>query len=112
MHSINRVLLVGRVTEAGPKLTYSPEGNPQCSFTLLLEDPGPDGKRYKVFVPIECFSKHGEWAAEHLNAEDVVLVDGKLKWKSWLDKQGQKQGRLGVMAWAVTVLQGTVVSAN
>jgi hypothetical protein len=30
-----------------------------------------------------------------------VLVDGKLQWKSWLDRKGEKQGRLAVLAWKV-----------
>jgi single stranded DNA-binding protein len=104
MTSINRVLLVGRVTEAGPKLTYSPGGSPQCTFTLLLEDPGPDGKRYKLFVPVDVFGKQAEPVAEQINVGDVVLVDGKLKWKSWLDQQGVKQGKLVVLAWAVSLV--------
>jgi single stranded DNA-binding protein len=112
MNGINKVILAGHVTEAGPKLTYSPEGTPQCSFTLLLEEAGRDGHVYKLFLPVEVFSTHGEWAAEHLNAGDLILVDGKLKWKTWVDKKGEKQGRLAVMAWQVSLMSTPAASTN
>jgi single-stranded DNA-binding protein len=80
MTSINKVIICGRVTDAGPKLTYASEGTPQCAFTLIVEEPGRDGAPFKLFVPVEVFGK-----------------------------QGQKRGRLGVMAWAVNLLQGAAV---
>ncbi len=110
--SINRVLLVGRVTEAGPKLTYSSDGSPQCIFTLLLEEPAKDGTMFKLFVPVEVFGKQAEPVAEQINAGDTVLIDGKLKWKSWIDKQGEKQGRLGIMAWQVSLVGTTAPAAS
>jgi single-strand DNA-binding protein len=110
--NINKVIICGRVTDAGPNLTYGNKGTPQCAFTLMVEEPGRDGAPFKLFVPVEVFGKQAEAVTEQIDAGDVVLVDGKLKWKSWLDKQGQKQGRLGVMAWGVTVVQPAAVSAN
>jgi single-stranded DNA-binding protein len=110
--NINKIITCGKITDAGPKLTYSTEGSPQCGFTLMVTEPGRDGAPFKVFVPVEVFGKQAELVAEQINAGDLVLVDGKLKWKSWLDKQGQKQGRLGVLGWAVHVTQPAVVSAN
>jgi single stranded DNA-binding protein len=102
--SLNKVIICGKVTDASLKLTYTSEGTPQCAFTLMVEELGRDGSSFKLFVPVEVFGKQAEPVAEQINAGDVILVDGKLKWKSWLDKKGEKQGRLGVMAWAVSLL--------
>jgi single stranded DNA-binding protein len=112
MTSLNKVIICGKITDAGPKLTYTSEGTAQCSFAIMLKEPGRDGTPFKLFVPVEVFGKQAEPVAEQLNAGDTVLVDGKLKWKSWIDKKGEKQGRLVVMAWAVNVLQGAAVSTN
>jgi single stranded DNA-binding protein len=114
MNGVNKVIVAGQVTEAGPKLTYSSEGTPQCRLTLVVEEAGKDGHVYKLFLPVEVFSAHGEWAAQHVNAGDTILVDGKLKWKSWMDKKGEKQGRLAVMAWQVSLLgtPASMVSSN
>ncbi len=112
MLAINKVIVIGRVTDAGPKLTYSSEGTPQCSFTLLIEEAGKDGANvFKLFVPIEVFGTHGEWVVEHVNVGDLVCIDGKLRWKSWIDKKGEKQGKLGVMAWQVAHLHHVASSA-
>jgi single-stranded DNA-binding protein len=104
MHAINKVIVMGCVQE-GLKLTYGPEGTPQCSLTLLLEEGGKDGGTYKLYLPVDVFSTHAEWVAEHVHAGALVLIDGKLRWKSWVDKQGQKQGKLALMAWQVTLVQ-------
>jgi single-stranded DNA-binding protein len=112
MNGINKVILAGQVADAGLKLSYSSEGTPQYHFTLLLEEAGKDGQVYRLFLPVEVFSTHGQWAAEHLNASDRILVDGKLKWKSWVDKKGEKQGKLMVMAWQVSLLGTPTLSSN
>jgi single-strand DNA-binding protein len=106
VHAINKVIVMGRVQE-GLKLTYSPEGTPQCSLTVLVEEGGKDGSTYKLYLPVDVFSTHAEWVAAHVNAGDLVLIDGKLRWKSWLDTQGQKQGKLALMGWQVSLLTPT-----
>ena len=45
----------------------------------------------------------GEEAAV-LSAEDYVAVEGKLKWKSYVDKTGTKRSTLCVLARRLTVL--------
>jgi single-stranded DNA-binding protein len=51
--------------------------------------------------PERLLGDKAEQAAETLTAGDLVLVDGKLQWKSWLDRTGEKHGRLAVLAWKV-----------
>jgi single-strand DNA-binding protein len=99
--TINKVILCGRLTEDGCRLTYTTEGTPHVSFTLLLEEASKQGYTYKLYIPIDLFGDKAEQVAETMTAGDLVLVDGKLQWKSWLDRKGEKQGRLGVLAWQV-----------
>jgi hypothetical protein len=45
---LNRAVIIGKVTSAGPKLTYAENGTPTCSFWLEVTELGKDGKlRYK-----------------------------------------------------------------
>ncbi|MDQ3830548.1 MAG: single-stranded DNA-binding protein [Candidatus Tectomicrobia bacterium] len=113
MFALNKVLLTGAVSEAGPKLNY-PEsgGNPVCSFTLIVTEKGPNGQAFKLFVPVDVFGKDAENTAERLEAGMPVFIDGKLKWKSWVDKKGEKQGRLTVMTWSVQVGEEPVASGS
>src|SRR5262245_43182536 len=48
--NINKVIICGRVTDAGPKLTYSSEGNAQYAFTLMVEEPGRDGAPFRTLL--------------------------------------------------------------
>jgi single-stranded DNA-binding protein len=56
---------------------------------------------YKLYIPVDLFGDKAEQTAETINAGDLVLVDGKLQWKSWLDRTGEQHGRLTVLAWKV-----------
>jgi single-stranded DNA-binding protein len=55
----------------------------------------------RLYVPVDVFGDRAEKVAEAVGAGDTVLVDGKLRWRSWFDKRGEKQGKLAVLAWSV-----------
>src|SRR6266545_3145316 len=104
MLAINKVLLVGKVTDAGPKISWTAQGTAQTSLTIQIEEPGRDGQVFKLFVPIVLDGKMAEQAAESVNAGDLVAIDGKLGWTSRVDKKsGEKIGKLTVVAWSVQV---------
>jgi single-stranded DNA-binding protein len=65
---------------------------------------GKEGQALKLFVAVEVYGAQAEWTAEHLDRGALILVDGKLKWKSALDKRGMKQGRLMVLGWQVSLV--------
>jgi single-stranded DNA-binding protein len=112
MLSLNKVILCGAVEKPGPKLTYASAGTPECRFTVRLDEPGKSGEVFKLFVTVLVYSTHGEWCFEHLSADDTVLIDGKLRYHSWLDKAGVKQSKLAVMAWQVSPVVRSAVSSN
>jgi hypothetical protein len=63
-------------------------------------------------VPIDAAPSCAESIAEAISDGDCVLVDGALKWKSWVDKKtGEKQGKLAVLAWAVAVVTPALVES-
>jgi single-stranded DNA-binding protein len=98
------VILLGRVTTAGPKLTYPEKlgGHPTCSFWVQVDEPGKDGQIYSSYLPVEITGKHAEDVASELNPGDEVCLDGKLKYKTTIGKDGHKRGSVIVTAWFVT----------
>jgi hypothetical protein len=46
---LNHVTLIGKATDAGPKLLYSDNGQPECRWTLAIEEPGAQGKMFTTF---------------------------------------------------------------
>jgi single-stranded DNA-binding protein len=44
---------------------------------------------------------HAEGTAETFEAGDTVRVEGTLRWRRWVDKKSESQGKLAVLAWSV-----------
>ena len=106
---LNHVTLTGTL-ELDPITRFQDTGTPQVRFTLRVDEPGPAGQRFKLFVPVEAYGPAGAQAGE-LIAGAVVLVAGKLKWTSYTDKHGQKRTSLCVLARLVKRLAPAAVAA-
>ena len=106
---LNHVTLTGTL-ERDPITRLQDTGTPQVRFTLRVDEPGPAGQRFKLFVPVEVWGQAAEQAGE-LAAGEPVLVAGKLKWTSWTDKQGQKRTSLCVLARLVKRLAPAAMAA-
>ncbi|MGH8072254.1 MAG: single-stranded DNA-binding protein, partial [Candidatus Entotheonellia bacterium] len=79
---LNHVVLIGRVTEHGPKLTYTEPGQPECRWTLAIEEPGAGGKVFTSYIPCAAYGRPAETMAEQLEAGLMVCIrDGKLKFR-------------------------------
>ena len=85
-------------------------GTQQVHFTLRLEEPGPAGQAFKLYVPVEVY-KDATALAGDLHAGAGVLVGGKLMWRSYTAKDGAKKSTLAVLARLVKVLAPAAVSA-
>jgi Single-strand binding protein family len=76
--AVNHVVLVGKLTDAGPKLTYSDAGKPECRLTVMLTEASKTGQAFTVYVLVFVVGQGAEQAAEQLDAGDLVSVDGRL----------------------------------
>ena len=106
---LNHVTLTGTL-ERDPITRFQDTGTQQVSFTLRVDEPGPAGQLFKLFVPCEAYGSAAAHAGE-LTAGAVVLVAGKLKWTSSTDKQGQKRTSLCVLARLVKRLAPAAIEA-
>jgi hypothetical protein len=102
--SVNRVILVGRCSQYGPKIAWTDQGKPQTSFTLVLEE-----GTYKTFVPVLCVGAGAEAAAEDIAANELLLVDGRLSWKAGRTKDA---GKLVVVCFGVERLAGATAAVE
>ena len=73
---LNHVTLTGTL-ERHPITRFTDGGTPQVSLTLRVDEPGPAGQLFTLFVPCEAYGQAGEHAGE-LTAGVVLLVAGKL----------------------------------
>jgi single-stranded DNA-binding protein len=113
MFSINKAIVGDKVTDDGVKLTYGENGTPEARWTLMVEEAGANHS-FTLYVPCSAWGKAAETIAEQLDPGDVIFIpDGKLKFRSWVTKTGEKKTRLEVSTWSVQVIEkAAVTSAN
>jgi single-stranded DNA-binding protein len=106
--AINHVVLTGKCAEPGPKLTYNATSKPECRLTLMVED-GKGEQTFCLYIPTFVYGTGAERTAEEVDSGDIIAVDGRLRWKSTLKKDGTKLG-LCVSCFGVEVLVKAAVS--
>ena len=100
MSSLNKVLLMGRVTR-DPELRHTPKGRPVAELSLAINrvwtEEGP--KREEVtFVDVILWNRVAEIAQQYLRKGSPVFIEGRLELDTWEDKKsGQKRSRLRVV---------------
>jgi hypothetical protein len=94
-----------------PHARFEDAGSQVTTFPLVITEPGKEGQTFSLCVGCESYGRTAEHAAT-LSAEDVVSVEGKLKYPSSIDKQGQKKSTLCVLVRALTVLVPSGVAAH
>ncbi len=107
MVDFNRVILAGRLTR-DPETRFTPAGVAVTGFSIAVN------RRYKSnnelkeevsFFDIVVFGKTGENCAEYLSKGRPVLVEGRLRQRSW-ESDGVKRSKVEVVADNVQFLGG------
>lgn len=115
MH-LNKAIVVGVVTSAGPKLRYDERSHPTCTFWLAVEEANKDGQAHHTYIPVEIIGKYAESAAESLERGTECLVEGRLQYRKSIGKDGKEKAGLVLTSWYVTIgspaLAGVPVAAR
>jgi single-strand DNA-binding protein len=101
MAYLNKVFLIGNLTR-DPELRMTPKGTAICQFGIAVnrqfKDESGATRDETTFVDIEAWGKQGELVAKYLNKGSPAMVEGRLKFDQWEDKQsGQKRSKLKVV---------------
>ena len=109
MASFNKVILLGNLTR-DPEMRYTPSGTPVASFGLAVNRryrQGDEQKEEVCFVDISAFGRQAELAGEYLGKGRMVLIEGRLQFRSWEDQNGQRRSKLDVVAERVNFMPRT-----
>jgi single-strand DNA-binding protein len=99
MVAFNRVILAGNLTR-DPETRFTPAGLAVTGFSIAVN------RRYKSnnevkeevsFFDIVVFGKMGENCAEYLSKGRPVLVEGRLRQRSW-ESDGVKRSKIEIVA--------------
>jgi single-strand DNA-binding protein len=112
MTSLNRVMLIGRLTR-DPEMRYTPSGQPVTTFSIATNrySVGPDGDRreftdYHNVVAWNIGKRNlAELVAQYVHKGSLVYVEGRLQTRSWEGQDGQKRRATEVVANDVQFLE-------
>lgn len=91
MPSYNRIILAGNLTR-DPQLKFLPSQMPVAEFGLVVNHKfkGRDGidREEVLFIDCTIFGKGAEVIQQYCQKGKALLVEGRLKFDTWEDKQG------------------------
>lgn len=102
MSSVNSVILVGNLG-ADPELAYTPSGKAVANFNLATSF-GDDSPTH--WHRVKIWEKQAETVAKYLKKGSKACVEGRIEYRSYDDKDGNKRYVTEIMANRVTFLGG------
>ena len=107
MAAINKVILIGHLG-ADPELRYTPNGTPVANFRIATTERwiNKQGERMESteWHRIVAWGKLGEFCGQYLNKGKQVYIEGRLRTRSWEDKDGKKQWTTEIIAQRLQLL--------
>ncbi len=108
MASYNRVIMIGNLTR-DPELKQLTSGQSVCRFGLA------SNRQFKnrqtgsnvqevCFVDIDVWGPQADSCSQYLQEGPQVLIEGRLKFDSWDDAEGNKRSKHSIVADRVTFL--------
>lgn len=100
MASFNRVILAGNLTR-DPQLSYLPSNTPVCEFGLAVSrkfrDKDGNQRDEVCFVDVQAFGRTAETVNQYFRKGRPILIEGRLRFREWTNKEGQKRNKLDVV---------------
>jgi|UniRef100_A0A7C6A839 single-strand DNA-binding protein len=106
--SLNYVALMGRVTQE-PELKYTPKGTPVCNFNIAVNRRWKDNttnewKEETSFFRVTTLGRAAERCGEVLKKGSAVLIEGRLRSRSWNTPNGEKRNIIEIVTFRVQIL--------
>lgn len=91
---MNKAILMGRMTadaelKRTPGNQKNPDGNSVCSFTLAVNRRGKDAGA--DFIDCVAWGKTAEFICKYFSKGQMMNVAGRIKTRTWEDKEGHKR---------------------
>ncbi len=105
--NMNRVVITGNLTR-DPELRSTNSGTPVCSLRVACNTRRKDATGEWVDKPnyfdVTVWGAQGENCATYLQKGRPLAVDGRLEWREWEDKEGNKRQAIDIVADSVQFL--------
>jgi single-strand DNA-binding protein len=105
--SINRVVLVGRLTR-DPELRSLPSGVSVCGLRIACsssrKDAEGDYHERPNFFDVSVYGGPAESVSRYMRKGSRVAIDGRLEWREWETSEQQKRQAVSIVAETVQFL--------
>lgn len=107
---INRVTIVGNLTR-DPELRGLPSGGSVCSLRVAVNERRKNGQTGEWddvpnFFNVTVFGNSADATAKFLSKGRQVAVDGRLRWREFQDKDGNRREAIEIVAQDVQFIGG------
>lgn len=100
---LNKIFIMGRLVR-DPELRRTQSGTPVASFTLAVDRDFKDkqtGERTTDFIDVVAWRSTGEFVSRYFSKGRMAVVEGRLQFRDWTDKDGNKRRSAEVLASSV-----------
>ena len=104
--NINRVIITGNLTR-DPELRSTSGGTPVCGLRIAVNSRRKEGDQWvdkPNYFDVTVWGSQGENCAQYLAKGRPVAIDGRLNWREWEDKEGNKRQTIDIIADSVQFL--------
>ena len=99
--NLNKVFILGNLTR-DPDRRSLPSGKPVVSFGVatnrFFTPQGGERQQETEFHNVTLFGRLAEIASQYLQKGSLVLIEGRLRTRSWQDSAGTKRSRTEIIA--------------
>ncbi len=99
--NLNKAFVLGNVTR-DPEVRALPSGQQVTSFGIATNrfytDQAGQKKQDAEFHNIVCFGKLADISSRYLNKGSLVLIEGRIKTRNWINTAGVKQYKTEIIA--------------
>ncbi len=99
--NLNKAFILGNVTR-DPEVRALPSGQQVTNFGVATNrfytDSSGQKKQDAEFHNVVCFGKLADISSRYLNKGSLVLIEGRIKTRNWINSAGVKQYRTEIIA--------------
>jgi len=103
---INRVILAGRLTR-DPEVRTTTTGKKVADFSIAVQKrmKPQDGSSDADFFRVSCWGATAEFVGNYVTKGRLVIIEGRLQSRKFVDKQGNNREVVEVVADSVNPLE-------
>lgn len=100
MASLNKIFILGNLTN-DPQVRYTNNGSPVCEFRIATNHRYKKKNEWKedvAYIDVTVWGKLGENCGNNLAKGSLVLVEGRLRYQTWLSTDGERRSKHDIVA--------------